>query len=298
MTPCIAYIRYSSDGQKDGSSDERQTEAIDLCLQRNGLQPVETFKDEGFSASKGKHLSHGALGRILTDVDAGKYRGHALVVEKMDRFSRMGIDETRQLTRRLIQGGMELHLAANGRIVRSLDDLTTVIMDAVESYGAQQYSANLKMHVRKGKEERKDQAVTEGWILSRKVPWWLQVVGRENIGNKITKPGTIVEIPERVAVVREVFRLAALGVGVQHIAHKLNGSALSLSWITRTLYDRSVLGEFRPAGREPIGGRSLCDGNRTDLRSGGNSETFCRRVPRNGTSAAISTRAISISLTL
>ena len=122
MKKAIAYVRFSSEGQKDNSSIERQTEIIEQYAQRVGLDLRETFMDEGFSASKGHHLSHGKLGQILADVDSGKYRGFAMVVEKMDRFSRLGIDETRTLTRRLIKGGMELHLAGTGRIIRDLDD--------------------------------------------------------------------------------------------------------------------------------------------------------------------------------
>jgi hypothetical protein len=40
-----------------------------------------------------------------------------MVVEKMDRFSRMGTDNTSDYVRRLTKGGVELHLAASGRIV-------------------------------------------------------------------------------------------------------------------------------------------------------------------------------------
>ena len=253
MKKAIAYVRFSSEGQKDNSSIERQTEIIEQYAQRSGLELTETFMDEGFSASKGHHLSHGKLGKILSDVDSGKYRGFAMVVEKMDRFSRLGIDETRTLTRRLIKGGMELHLAGTGRIIRDLDDLASVIMDAVESYGAKAYTDNLKANIQKAKELRKDEASSNGWVLSRTVPVWLKVVGRENIGNKITNPGKIVEIPEKVAIVREVFRLAGLGMGRIHIAEQIKDRCnQSLSWVSHTLRDRAVLGEFRPKGRDPI----------------------------------------------
>src|ERR1700675_2018685 len=125
----IAYLRFSSEVQKDGSSIERQTRTIDSYILRNGLDRVDTFTDEGFSASKGHHLSFGKLGAVLADVDAGKYRGFALVIEKMDRFSRLGIEETFMLSRRLIHGGVELHLAEANRVARSLEDVPTVIND-------------------------------------------------------------------------------------------------------------------------------------------------------------------------
>jgi hypothetical protein len=79
-------------------------------------------------------------------------------------------------------------------------------------------------------------------------------VARENIGNRIINPGKIVVVPEWVAIVREVYRLAALGIGMKNIACKLKDSlhGKSLSWITHTLQNRAVIGEYTPAGREPI----------------------------------------------
>jgi recombinase len=214
-------------------------------LRRSPTKDIQQARDT--------HLSKGDLGRILTDVDSGKYRDFAMVVEKMDRFSRLGIIQTQELTTRLHRGGVELHLAASNRIVRDLDDLPTAIMGAVESYGAKMYTDNLRANIQKAKELRKTEAATSGWIITRRVPAWLKVVDRENIGNRIVKAGRIVEIPEKVAVVREAFRLAALGMGRKHIAHSLKDSCgQSLDWITRTLADRAVLGEYVPAGRDPI----------------------------------------------
>jgi Resolvase, N terminal domain len=251
--PAIAYIRWSSDEQAEGSSIERQTEIITVHAGRHPLHIVETFVDDGFSASTGRHISHGKLGEILRDVDSGKLRGYALIIEKMDRFSRLDIDETTQLVRRLIQGGVELHLAGTDRIVRNLNDLNTVLLNAIEAYGARIFITNLKVNVQRGMDKLKDKAA-EGIVITRNLPWWLTTVGRETVGAKVKNPGKIDVIPDRVTVVQEVFRLAALGLGCQRIAQQL-GDALqgrSLSWVTRTLRDRSVLGEFTPVGREPI----------------------------------------------
>ena len=175
----------------------------------------------------------------------------------MDRFSRLGIDGTRQLTRTLLKGGVEIHLADSGRVIHNLDDLATAVMDVVESYRDKAYTDNLRANIAKAKELKKDQAANGGWILSRKTPYWIRVVGRENIGNKIVKCGNFELIPERVAVVKEVFRLASLGVGSHNIVKQLNSSLDMkgpLTWVTRVLRDRSVLGEFQPSVREPITG--------------------------------------------
>jgi hypothetical protein len=45
----------------------------------------------------------------------------------MDRFSRLGIEETFALIRWLLKGGVELHLAEVNRVCRSLEDMPTAI---------------------------------------------------------------------------------------------------------------------------------------------------------------------------
>ena len=156
---------------------------------------------------------------------------------------------------RLRRGGVELHLAHDGRKA-TRKDLGEKVQDLVDSEAASVFLKNHKINIRKGKEERKDKAEKEGWILSRSVPVWLKVVGRENVGNKITNPGKFETIPEMVEVVREAYRMASLGMGRIAIFEKLNGrlDGLSLSWVSKLLSSRTVLGEFTPAGRAPIPG--------------------------------------------
>src|SRR5271165_3793142 len=74
----------------------------------------------------------------MADVDSGKYRGYALVVEKMDRFSRMDIDETSDYIRR-------------SRVVNPPGkQLGTVIQNVVEAWQAEDYVKNLTANVTKG----------------------------------------------------------------------------------------------------------------------------------------------------
>ena len=251
----IGYIRFSTKKQEEGSSIERQQEEINRYCQEKGLDLVATFIDDGFSGD-GEHMAKGKLGTVIFPaIEAGKYQGFALVVEKMDRFSRQDSDEVVVNQLRLRRGGVELHLAHDGRKA-TRKDLGEKVQDLVDSEAASVFLKNHKINIRKGKESKKDLAEHDGWILSRSVPVWLQVVGRENIGNKITNPGKIEVIPEMVAVVQEAYRMASLGMGRTMIFEKLNGrlNGLSMSWLTRVLSDRSVLGYFKPAGRDEIPG--------------------------------------------
>jgi hypothetical protein len=54
-----------------------------------------------------------------------------------------------------------------------------------------------------------------------------------------------------VSIVREAFRMAANGIGVDNITRTIGGK-FSRSWFTRLLNDRSVLGEFQPKSAEVI----------------------------------------------
>jgi hypothetical protein len=251
----IEYIRHSNKKQEEGASIEMQQESIEGHCSRKGLDLVETFIDKGFSASTGDHITHGKFGTvILPAVDAGKYRGYALVVHMEDRFSRLGMEMDWSLMTRLFAGGVELHISSSGKVYKDFNDLGDTIQKLIGSYTAKDYSDKLSVRITAGKGARKDQAENEGWILSRSVPAWLQVVGRENIGNKITNPGKIEVIPEMVEVVREAYRMASLGMGRTVIFRKLNGrlNGLSMTWLTRVLCDRSVLGYFKQEGREEI----------------------------------------------
>jgi DNA invertase Pin-like site-specific DNA recombinase len=245
----IIYLRYSSDPQEKGSSIERQTEVIDRFIStRPDFEVVATFIDDGYSASKGEHLASGDFGRILSDADTGKYRGCAMIVEKMDRFSRMDVEETASYVKRLTKGGVQLYLAASGRLVNPLEkQLGNIIVNVVEAWQAEDCVKNLTANVKRGWQRIMKEAAN-GRVLTRRVPKWLRVVDRTYNGAKIINPGRIVEVPDKVAVVREMFRLAARGVGSENTSRALNGKILSRGWIVTTLRNRAVLGEFQPGG--------------------------------------------------
>jgi Recombinase len=116
---------------------------------------------------------------------------------------------------------------------------------------AEEYVKNLTANVTRGWKNIKDATAT-GRVLTRNVPEWLTVVDRVYNGAKIVDAGRIVEIPEMVETVREAFRLAGLGLGCKQIANRLNGHGKSLSWVTKTLKNRAVLGEFTPKAGELV----------------------------------------------
>jgi DNA invertase Pin-like site-specific DNA recombinase len=51
MKKAIVYLGFSSDPQEQGSTIDRQRDAIKPYIERNGFELVETFTDDGYSAS-------------------------------------------------------------------------------------------------------------------------------------------------------------------------------------------------------------------------------------------------------
>src|SRR5258708_355080 len=225
MKKAIGYIRFSTDDQKDGNSIERQTDNITAyCNGDSGLNLVDTLIDNGFSASKGEHLTHGKLGAFLKEADQGKFAGYALVVEQMDRLSRLGISETSDLLKRILAAGLEVHITQTNRVIRDANDVVTALLNVLESYGAAEYSKKLSERIVKAWKSKR--ANMESKPLTSLLPKWLKL---EN--------GKIVEVPEKVETVREIFRHAANGLGAKKIRESLNGhgDGVTMGWITNTL---------------------------------------------------------------
>jgi DNA invertase Pin-like site-specific DNA recombinase len=254
----IGYVRWSSDDQTAGNSLERQTENLKTYCSRAGLDLSSTLIDDGYSAFKGHHISRGKLGLFLTEADSGKHRGRALVVEQMDRLSRQGIDETWMLTRRLIAAGVEIHVTQKGRIIRSMDDLPTVILHVVESHSANEFSQKLRERVGAAWQSKKHDG-PDGVSITRKLPGWLE----GEVGEQIRVNA------EKAKVVQRIFEMTAGGMGARMIARTFNEEGVPAfgggktkgkteawikSYIQKILTNRAVLGEFQPRKyRKPDG---------------------------------------------
>jgi DNA invertase Pin-like site-specific DNA recombinase len=244
----IAYVRWSSDDQSAGNSLERQTANAQAYCMRNSFELVDTLIDDGYSAFKGHHISKGQFGEFLRAADKGKYRGYALVTEQMDRLSRQGIAETFRLTERILNAGLEIHMTQQNRVVRSLDDLPTVILQAVESHAAQEYSKKLRERVGSAWANKKHNG-PNGVSITNKLPAWLD----GKTGEKITAN------EQKAEVVRQMFEWSASGMGKRLIARRLNeqkaptfggGKRNTSKWIAsyihKILTNRAVLGEYQP----------------------------------------------------
>ena len=247
-----SYIRMSTPEQLKGDSLRRQLARTRDYAEKHGLELIESFDDLGISAFRGNNAEFGALARFKDLVDSGNIeRGSYLIVESMDRLSR---DKVTKAFARLSD------IINKGIILVTLDDGQTYSEETIENQSFQLYialgsmaraheeskrKADLLSHTWIGKRER---LRTSGIILTSKVPAWLRADRAKN---------EIVEIPDRVEIIKEIFDMTCGGYGAYSVAHHLNkrgikpwGNRKNAVWrdtyIKKILASRAVLGEFQP----------------------------------------------------
>ena len=204
------------------------------------------MRDLGLSGYKGDHLKKGALGAFLEAVRGGVVpKGSVLLVESLDRLSRAEIVPQMNLFLELITAG-----------------ITIVTLADRKSYSAT--SINEQMHdlmyslmiMSRGHEESatKSRRLKAAWAAKRKsggfytsrAPAWL-------CADKVK--GSFEIIPERGAIIRQIFLWASEGVGHHLIAKRLNeakeptwgkSAGWHCSYVQKILLNTAVTGEFQP----------------------------------------------------
>ncbi|MBV8417542.1 MAG: hypothetical protein JO251_20260 [Verrucomicrobia bacterium] len=57
------------------------------------------------------------------------------------------MSETGDLLRRILKAGLEMHVTQIRRVIKSIHDITIALLNVLESWSAEQYSAKLKERV-------------------------------------------------------------------------------------------------------------------------------------------------------
>jgi DNA invertase Pin-like site-specific DNA recombinase len=260
MRAAYSYTRFSSAGQKGNNSTDRQIEDGRAWYAQEiaplGIPLDESFTDNARSAFKGEHVGKkGDLGRFLAAIQSGAVsKGSILVVENMDRLSRQGNKIGRKLLKRIVDAGVDVH------VVSIPKKLTVGWENRPSDY--QEVDHELQRAFKES--QRKSVIIKAGLKAVKhsddwagKLPFWLQKVYEQGSvaiaigGKKVEKPKyKIVEIPEQAALVREVFRLSAQGLGAKLIMEDLKARGIEcgicLGTVGELLRNRAVLGEHQP----------------------------------------------------
>ena len=245
-----AYSRFSSLQQAEGDSKRRQDSLIKAWPDAEKHE-IRSLHDPGISAYSGKNRTIGQFGVFLASLRSGELGAKPiLLVENLDRISREEIETAQSLFLEIIRLGATIITLHNGKRYAKGMGLVDIITALVEMDIAHQHSAKLSMRVKAAVDARK----RSGAIVHNRSssPSWLRLDAKRT---------QFEPIPERVAIVRQMFYLASKGMGPEAIARHLNSTDVP-TWFCRKsrhpvwrgtavaniLFGRTVLGEFE--GRE------------------------------------------------
>lgn len=247
------YSRVSTEKQttdgKYGLERQQESKKVDETKERFSAMPVMTFADAGLSAYKKDHLNKGNLGKFVDLVIQGKIaKGSILAMEKIDRFSRLGLTEAQNISTQLLHLGIKIYTWEDKELY-ARDDLPQAIKMALKLQGATEYSKNLSINVVGSTLERL-KAFQEGKVDNEGSPlavngvgshaWWID-----------TSSGYVKPHEYYWPIAKEIVGWILEGLGHQKIREKLHDARYvpprkKKSWgmnlITRFHLDDKLLG--------------------------------------------------------
>jgi hypothetical protein len=220
----VDYGRFSGQQQEHGDTKRRQKGLADAWAEETGVPIDLRLGDDGVSgwgnADRRDNADEYDLARFLRLVEEGVrvQRGDYLLLENLDRLSRERMVPATHLLLSILMKGVKVVQLAPERLL--LDDRSDML--AI-------FRAVLELARGHGESERKHQVCAASYANNRAasaqqqesyqgyLPAWVR---REGSG-KGARHRPIVLIPERAAVVRQVYLWAAEGWGYTRIARRL-----------------------------------------------------------------------------
>lgn len=184
MPKAISYQRFSATHQGNGSTLERQNELIDTWMANHPdilLSDISQV-DKGKSAFKGEHLK-GGLGHILDAISSGHIsEGDYLLIERLDRLSRLVMSEMLPLLTKIINAGVvivTLHDGAEYSKERINTDTSCMYILIGQIQSAHSYSEALSKRVSAANETKRENAKKGKPLkLGGQATYWLDKNGK------------------------------------------------------------------------------------------------------------------------
>lgn len=240
----FSYARYSSTAQSE-TSIERQTKFAEDWSEKTGIPLDNSLRlvDRGVSGYSGKNAKNGKLALFIEEVRAGRVRrGDILIIESLDRLTRMNLARARALVDELLNSGITIvvRVPQDTFTPEGQDDLVQQIKITLYLKRANEESETKSVRVKEAAERRRRAARDGEALFTSIAPLWLRAKNNRSGFEKI---------PDRVKMVRRMFTLAQ-SVGAVVIREALIEEGFAdvpgLWWINDTLRGRRVLGEFQP----------------------------------------------------
>ncbi len=157
----VTYLRVSSVGQVSGDGFPRQRDAIQTYAERNGIQIVGEFRDEGVSGTT-EHADREGFTALLERIAGNCVR--LVLVERSDRLARdLLVQET--LLNSLMKLGVKVIDASSGLDLTDESDPSRRLIRQVLGAVAEHDKACLVAKLRKARERKR---VTAGRCEGRK----------------------------------------------------------------------------------------------------------------------------------
>ena len=245
-TPAVAYLRRSTDRQEQSIADQR-TEIV-RWAKENGYDVVREFIDDAISGTSAEKRP--AFQRMISDAQRGAFK--AVIVWNSDRFSRGDVTETEHYRYLLRKAGAVVLSVTEDYLSR--EGIDGDVLRTVKQFQNRQYSISLSQNTLRGQISSvlaasdpgrltpygydREIVGPDGSVLYRIrfMPGGdRQVFDRERRpqatyvkGQSLKKPGKecrarlVLSEPQRVQVVRDIYRLCIDGRGFKGIADDLN----------------------------------------------------------------------------
>jgi DNA invertase Pin-like site-specific DNA recombinase len=259
--PAISYSRYSDPKQGAGDSEERQARDFAAFCERHKLTPCPAvYIDRGRSGYREKSRKKGRIDALVADAKAGRFEaGAVIVVEAWDRLGRKRPDVQTERIAELLRTGVHIGICRLNDIFTE-DDFGTHKWTtlAVFIQLAYQESKQKGERVRAARAKERENVRAGKASFKNHLPAWVERRG-----------GKPVLIPERAAVVRRIFELAAAGCGTATITKKFNregvpalgkSGAWTRTYIDFILRDGRAVGRVQPRRLDEKTGRFVPDG--------------------------------------
>lgn len=240
MPVAISYARFSSAGQAEGSSLQRQIDNAEKYAAENGLtiDPAYSFTDLGVSAYDQSNVRRGALGLFLEAVQQGRVpKGSTLIVESFDRLSRAEPLDAFSVFTDIVNAGLTVAILTTPpkQFSRALitDNPWKLLEALIDMFRANAESKRKSDLVSSAWKIKRQAVVESGKVMSAKAPHWIDV----EINPSVSKKDQNRRIPklndERAAVVLQIIEWAEAGVGNATIIKNLNASVTPWSMVIK-----------------------------------------------------------------
>lgn len=252
------YTRISSLQQQSGFGIQRQINnvmdflseaqlplALGYQLDPENYELLES--DLGKSAYKGHNFTKGALGRFKELVTSGQITEGVLVIENVDRFSRLPDYEAIEHFNALIKRGIDVIEVEGGQVFSTKIDgtLSKLAVSIERSHQESKRKARLST---KNWEKMKKEALEGSKALKNNCPAWLSIVNEQyEINNDITE--TINYLFEKFV---EGYGGATLVRHLNDTGRLFNGKRWSTVSLYNTLRNRRLIGFINDTKYYPV----------------------------------------------